>query len=124
MLRTITGMDTARILRARRRRLVRVAAATSHSGDYTVPRSKGQTMDQSQAPTAGPHTELLTLNEVAEILRTPPATLRYWRHLGTGPDSFRLGRRVMYRRDDLDHWVTTRHDVEAAHRQGARRDQG
>lgn len=79
-------------------------------------------MDQSRALTARPHTELLTLNEVAEILRTPPATLRYWRHLGTGPDSFRLGRRVMYRRDDLDNWVTSRHDVEADHRQGARRD--
>ncbi len=51
--------------------------------------------------TTEPITELLTLAEAAELLRAPVATLRYWRHLGTGPCSFRLGRRVLYRRDDL-----------------------
>jgi len=49
--------------------------------------------------------ELLTLPEAAELLRAPVATLRYWRHLGSGPRSFRLGRRVLYRRDDLQAWV-------------------
>ena len=49
--------------------------------------------------------DLLTISEAAEVLRAPVATLRYWRHLGTGPHSFRLGRRVLYRRDDLDAWV-------------------
>ena len=48
---------------------------------------------------------LLTITEAAELLRTPVATLRYWRHLGTGPRSFRLGRRVLYRHDDLQAWV-------------------
>src|SRR5215218_5283104 len=41
--------------------------------------------------------ELLTITEAAELLRAPVATLRYWRHLGTGPRSFRLGRRILYR---------------------------
>ncbi len=49
--------------------------------------------------------QLLTITEAAELLRAPVATLRYWRHLGTGPRSFRLGRRVLYRRDDLQVWV-------------------
>jgi excisionase family DNA binding protein len=49
--------------------------------------------------------ELLTITEAAELLRAPVATLRYWRHLGTGPRSFRLGRRVLYRRNDLQAWV-------------------
>ena len=40
--------------------------------------------------------ELLTISEVADILRAPVATLRYWRHLGTGPHSFRIGRTVRY----------------------------
>ena len=52
--------------------------------------------------------DLLTISEAAEVLRAPVATLRYWRHLGTGPHSFRLGRRVLYRRDDLDAWVEAR----------------
>ena len=49
--------------------------------------------------------ELLTITEVAELLRTPVATLRYWRHLGIGPASFRIGRRVMYRRSDVEDWI-------------------
>jgi predicted DNA-binding transcriptional regulator AlpA len=51
--------------------------------------------------------ELLTITEAADITRAPLATLRYWRHLGTGPRSFRLGRRVVYRRSDLLEWIAT-----------------
>jgi excisionase family DNA binding protein len=60
--------------------------------------------------TASHQPDLLTITEAAELLRAPVATLRYWRHLGTGPASFRLGRRVLYRRDDLDAWVAACHD--------------
>jgi DNA-binding transcriptional MerR regulator len=55
--------------------------------------------------TADPTSELLTIGEAAQLLRAPVATLRYWRHLGTGPHSFRVGRRVVYRRDDLHIWI-------------------
>ena len=61
--------------------------------------------------TADHQTELLTITEAAEVLRTPVATLRYWRHLGTGPRSFRLGRRVLYRRDDLRAWIDARREA-------------
>lgn len=57
---------------------------------------------------AGHQPELLTITESAEVLRTPVATLRYWRHLGTGPRRFRLGRRVRYRREDLHAWIDAR----------------
>ena len=56
-------------------------------------------------PTADRQLDLLTITEAAELLRAPVATLRYWRHLGTGPTSFRLGRRVLYRREDLHAWI-------------------
>ena len=49
--------------------------------------------------------DLLTTVEVAAITRAPVSTLRYWRHLGTGPHSFRLGRRVVYRRADVTAWL-------------------
>lgn len=49
--------------------------------------------------------ELLTIREVADIVRVPIATLRYWRHLGTGPDSFRVGRGVRYWRQDVTTWL-------------------
>ena len=49
--------------------------------------------------------QLLTITETAELLRTPVATLRWWRHTGQGPRSFKIGRRVTYRRSDLEDWT-------------------
>jgi excisionase family DNA binding protein len=60
--------------------------------------------------------ELLTIAEAAELLRAPVATLRYWRYQGTGPRSFRLGRRVLYRRDDLHNWIDHQRAEAAADR--------
>lgn len=61
-----------------------------------------------------PH--LLTLDEAAAYLRTPIGTLRYWRYLGIGPQGFRVGRRVMFRRIDLERWLTEQHDAESVRR--------
>jgi hypothetical protein len=60
--------------------------------------------------------ELLTLHEAAAVLRTPVATLRSWRHLGVGPDGFRLGRRVVHQRQDVDRWVAERQRAQSPHR--------
>ena len=49
--------------------------------------------------------DLMTTAVVAQIMRSPVSTLRYWRHLGTGQHSFRLGRRVVYRRADVTAWL-------------------
>ncbi|GAA4757320.1 hypothetical protein GCM10023350_48650 [Nocardioides endophyticus] len=50
--------------------------------------------------------EMLTLQEACALLREPEGTLRYWRHLGTGPRSFKVGRHVRYWRSDLILWLT------------------
>ncbi|MFE4697406.1 helix-turn-helix domain-containing protein [Streptomyces sp. NPDC056738] len=45
----------------------------------------------------------LTTAEVAERYRTSPATVRYWRYAGTGPQCFfRRGRHVLYDSEALD----------------------
>ncbi len=49
--------------------------------------------------------ELLTMKEVAALVRVPVATLRYWRHLGTGPRGFRIGRSVRYWRTEVHTWL-------------------
>jgi hypothetical protein len=49
--------------------------------------------------------DLLTITEVAAIVRAPVATLRYWRHLATGPHSFRAGRGVRYWRTEVTEWL-------------------
>jgi len=49
---------------------------------------------------------LLTLDEVSTMLGVPIASLRYWRHVGTGPASIKVGRHVRYRREDVEAWLT------------------
>lgn len=50
--------------------------------------------------------QLLTTAEAAEFLNVPIATMRWWRHKGTGPKAFRLGqRKIMYKTSDLTGWV-------------------
>jgi len=47
----------------------------------------------------------LTISEVAELVRAPLETVRYWRHIGKGPKSFKVGRRVLYAVEDVDAWI-------------------
>jgi len=49
--------------------------------------------------------DLMTTAEVAAMVRAPEPTVRYWRHLGTGPSGFKVGRRVVYRRADVVAWL-------------------
>lgn len=46
----------------------------------------------------------LTTAEVAERLRQPQGTIRYWRCKGIGPPSFKTGRRVLYPSELLLQW--------------------
>jgi hypothetical protein len=49
--------------------------------------------------------EILYLKEAASFVRKPEGTMRYWRHLGIGPRSFRHGRNVAYWQTDLILWL-------------------
>ena len=46
--------------------------------------------------------ELLTIEEVAELTRKTVSTIRWLRATGNGPKSGRLGKRVVYRRADVE----------------------
>lgn len=48
---------------------------------------------------------LLTTQELGTKLKTPAETLRYWRHVGKGPRSFKVGRRVLYAESDVMAWL-------------------
>ena len=50
-------------------------------------------------------TEYLTLPEASELIRTPTGTLYQWRTKKIGPPSMKVGRRVLYKRSDLDAWL-------------------
>lgn len=56
--------------------------------------------------------EMLSTKQVAQQYGIYESTLRYYRHRGVGPASFRLGgRRVVYRRSAVEAWIA---DQEAA----------
>jgi predicted DNA-binding transcriptional regulator AlpA len=57
-----------------------------------------------------PNDELLSMQEVAAVVRVPVATLRYWRHLGTGPRGFRIGRSVRYWHTEVHAWLNQQSD--------------
>ena len=49
--------------------------------------------------------QFITTNELAELCRTSPETVRYWRHIGEGPKGIRIGRRVLYDLADVEAWL-------------------
>jgi predicted DNA-binding transcriptional regulator AlpA len=58
---------------------------------------------------------VLTLEQVAERTGRPLATHRYWRHLGIGPKTFKLGRRVVALEGDADRWIIEQRGAADAH---------
>lgn len=61
-------------------------------------------------------TEILYQEEVAAKLKRPLSTLRYWRHTGDGPKSFKLGGRVVYKLEDVEQWIEAQYTDAAAGR--------
>lgn len=57
-----------------------------------------------------------TVDEVAQYLKVPIATLYRWRALGTGPPSIRIGKHIRYRMGDVRDWVQTRYVEEDTER--------
>lgn len=49
--------------------------------------------------------DLLTLSEVAEILRVPVNTMRWWRQRGVGPEFFKIGRHLVTTAEDVRRFI-------------------
>lgn len=59
--------------------------------------------------------EYMTTADVAGETGINAGTLRYWRSTNQGPPSFSLGKRVVYRRAELEKWIA---EQEQATRRG------
>jgi predicted DNA-binding transcriptional regulator AlpA len=57
---------------------------------------------------------LLTQAELAERVRRPRATVRYWRYAGTGPKGANVGGRVLYRESDVEKWLDEQFSKDAS----------
>ena len=60
------------------------------------------------------HQHFMTTQEGGDLARTPVETVRYWRHIGKGPKSFKLGRRVLYAEADVLAWIASQQEEAAA----------
>ncbi len=62
-----------------------------------------------------PEPQILTTAQTAELTGVPEATLRWWRHTGTGPRSFKLGvKKVAYKREDVLAWLEAQYAATAS----------
>lgn len=63
-----------------------------------------------------PEPEFLTVPEVAALLRTSPGALYGLRHRGVKPAAFgvQVGRRLLWRRSDIEAWFTERQEDQLA----------
>jgi hypothetical protein len=58
--------------------------------------------------------ELMYRTAAADYLKTPPTTLAQWAYRGIGPEFFKVGRRVLYRKSELDRWLDSQRVVPGA----------
>ena len=49
--------------------------------------------------------ELLDSLDLERLTGTAASTWRYWAHIGTGPKSFKLGRRRVWRKSEVLRWL-------------------
>ncbi len=52
--------------------------------------------------------QLLTVEDLAEYLEVPVATVYAWRHRRQGPPGFRVGRHLRFRWSDVERWIDER----------------
>ena len=57
-----------------------------------------------------PLDRLLTVQELADYLEVPVATIYAWRYRREGPPGFRVGRHVRFRWDDIQRWIAQLRD--------------
>ena len=48
---------------------------------------------------------LLTVDDLADYLGVPVATIYAWRYRRQGPPGFRVGRHLRFRRADAEQWI-------------------
>jgi excisionase family DNA binding protein len=55
-----------------------------------------------------PLNRLLTVQDLADYLDVPVATIYAWRYRRQGPPGFRVGRHLRFRLSDVERWISDR----------------
>ena len=64
-----------------------------------------QSAHRATRPVSTEIAPLWRIGDVSSYLGVPVATLYQWRHLGTGPRAYRLGKHLRYRQADVEAWL-------------------
>lgn len=56
----------------------------------------------------GTFTDLLSVEELGELLQVPVATIYQWRYRGEGPEAIRIGRYLRFDPKDVQQWIDDR----------------
>jgi excisionase family DNA binding protein len=56
--------------------------------------------------------QLLTVEDLADYLGVPVATIYAWRYRRQGPPGFRVGRHLRFRWSDVERWISDRIGVD------------
>lgn len=56
----------------------------------------------------------ITGAEFADLVRTSPETVRYWKWKSKGPVGFKLGRKVLYDRRECEAWIAAQRAAQTA----------
>jgi hypothetical protein len=117
------GRSTKRAVRQMAARVSRVSSPSSPPTPPPIQQTASQPAGSS-APSGGPPSSQpaatpappppkpsLADAEISALTRVPLATLRYWRHIGKGPRSFKLGGRVADKRGDVEAWVEAQYNA-------------
>jgi prophage regulatory protein len=54
---------------------------------------------------SAPDLEYMSAPDLEKLTGTPASTWRYWAHIGSGPASFKLGRRRVWKRSVVLNWL-------------------
>lgn len=76
--------------------------------DDPEPENHNRVITASENSMATTQVEYLTTEETAALIRTPVATLYRWRHEGSGPRARKIGKRLLYRLDEVIEWADSR----------------
>lgn len=55
--------------------------------------------------------ELLSTEDLADLLGVPVRTVYAWRRNGTGPRAIRVGKHLRFRREDVERWLDAHADA-------------
>jgi excisionase family DNA binding protein len=57
--------------------------------------------------------DLMTVDEVAAVVRVNRKTVLNWRAQGLAPEGFRVGKAVLFHRDAVQAWLEKRREADA-----------